>query len=115
MTKNTEITRLTPHGHMDVLSQLEVSQLKQGSTDDSLYEIFRRCALAALNVDSKTDDAREVFEQYHDFDIRVVQQERGIKLGLYGGSPETLRVFCDWLAREYPRVQLAASGVWHGR
>jgi len=36
-------------------------------------------------------------------------QERGIKLGLYGGSPETLRVFCDWLAREYPRVQLACA------
>lgn len=88
MTKNTEITRLTPHGHMDVLSQLEVSQLKQGSTDDSLYEIFRRCALAALNVDSKTDDAREVFEQYHDFDIRVVQQERGIKLEIEN-APES--------------------------
>ena len=36
-------------------------------------------------------------------------QERGIKLGLYGGSPETLRVFCDWLAREYPRLQLACA------
>ena len=36
-------------------------------------------------------------------------QERGIRLGLYGGSPETLRVFCDWLAREYPGVQLACA------
>ena len=88
MTKNTEITRLTPHGHMDVLSQLEVSQLKQGSTDDGLYETFRRCALAVLNVDSITDNAREVLDQYHDFDIRVIQQARGIKLEIEN-APES--------------------------
>jgi predicted Rossmann-fold nucleotide-binding protein len=84
MSKNTritsQITRLTPHGSMDILSQLEVSQLKQGNQDDGLYETFRRCALAVLNVDSVTDDAREVLEQHRDFDIRVVQQERGVKL-----------------------------------
>ncbi len=80
MNKNTEITRLTPRGHMDILSQLEVSQLKRGSDDDNLYEVFRRCSLAVLNVDSKTDDAREVLEFYSDFEIRVVQQERGLKL-----------------------------------
>ncbi|MCP4769747.1 MAG: LOG family protein [Gammaproteobacteria bacterium] len=80
MPKNTEISRLTPHGSMDILSQLEVSQLKQGNQDDGLYETFRGCALAVLNVDSVTDDAREVLEQHKDFDIRVVQQERGVKL-----------------------------------
>jgi len=80
MPKNTEISRLTPHGSMDILSQLEVSQLKRGNQDDGLYETFRRCALAVLNVDSVTDDAREVLEQHKDFDIRVVQQERGVKL-----------------------------------
>jgi len=80
MTKNTEITRLTPRGQMDILSQLEVSQLKQGSTDGGLYETFRACSLAVLNVDSKTDDAREVMERYQDFDIRMVQQARGVKL-----------------------------------
>ena len=65
---------------MDILSRLEVGQLKQGSTDDSLYDTFRRCALAVLNVDSKTDDAREVLERYRSFEIRVIQQERGLKL-----------------------------------
>ena len=48
MTKNTEITRLTPRGHMDILSQLEVSQLKQGNVNDGLYDIFSRCSLAVL-------------------------------------------------------------------
>lgn len=80
MTQTRKVTRLTPHGRMDILSRLEVSQLKQGSADDNLYDTFRRCALAVLNVDSQTDDAREVLEQYRDFDIRVIQQERGIKL-----------------------------------
>jgi hypothetical protein len=80
MPKNTVITRLTPHGSMDILSRLEVSQLKQGSQDDNLYDTFRRCALAVLNVDSHTDDAREVLRQHQDFQIRVVQQERGVKL-----------------------------------
>ena len=80
MPPNIEITRLTPHGSMDVLSQLEVSQLRKGSQDDALYQTFRRCALAVLNVDSHTDDAREVLEQHQDFEIRVVQQERGVKL-----------------------------------
>ena len=80
MSRTSKITRLTPRGRLDILSRLEVSQLKQGSSDDSLYETFRRCALAVLNVDSETDDAREVLERYRDFDIRVIQQERGLKL-----------------------------------
>ena len=88
MTKNTEITRLTPRGNMDILSQLEVSQLKQGSEEDGLYETFRRCALAVLNVDSTTDDAREVLERFHDFQIRVVQQARGVKLEIEN-APES--------------------------
>lgn len=88
MTKNTEITRLTPHGNMDILSQLEVAQLKQGSVADGLYETFRRCSLAVLNVDSQTDDAREVLRQYSDFEIRVVQQERGVKLEIEN-APES--------------------------
>ncbi|MGD8841389.1 MAG: nucleotide 5'-monophosphate nucleosidase PpnN, partial [Gammaproteobacteria bacterium] len=59
---------------------LEVNQLKQGNSDDTLYDTFRRCALAVLNVDSQTDNAREVLDQHRDFDIRVIQQERGLKL-----------------------------------
>jgi hypothetical protein len=88
MTENTEITRLTPHGKMDILSQLEVGQLKRGNEDGGLYETFRRCSLAVLNVDSTTDDAREVLEQYQDFDIRVIQQERGVKLEIEN-APES--------------------------
>ena len=80
MNKNTEIIRITPHGQMEILSQMEVSQLKQNSEHDSSYGIYRRCSLAVLNVGSTIDDTRQVLEQYEDFNIRVIPKERGIKL-----------------------------------
>ena len=80
MNNNTETTRITPHGQMEILSQVEVNELKQSSEHDSSYDIFRRCSLAVLNVGSTLDDSKKVLEQYQDFNIRVVPQERGIKL-----------------------------------
>ena len=82
MNNNTETTRITPHGQMEILSQVEVNELKQSSEHDSSYDIFRRCSLAVLNVGSIVDDSKQVLEQYRDFNIRVVPQERGIKLEL---------------------------------
>ena len=80
MSKNTATTRITPHGQLEILSHLEVNELKQNSAHDSSYDTFRRCALAVLNVGSDVDDAKQIFEKYHDFEIRVIQQARGIKL-----------------------------------
>lgn len=79
MNKHTELSRITPHGRMETLSQMEVNQLKKDSESGS-YDIYRRCSLAVLNVGSVIDDTKQVLEQYSDFDIRVIQQERGIKL-----------------------------------
>ncbi|VAW61536.1 LOG family protein YgdH [hydrothermal vent metagenome] len=79
MNKHTELSRITPHGRMEILSQLEVNQLKNDSESAS-YDIYRRCSLAVLNVGSIVDDTKQVLEEYADFDIRVIQQERGIKL-----------------------------------
>lgn len=64
---------------MATLSQMEVNQLKKDSESNS-YDIYRRCSLAVLNVGSEVDDTKQVLEEYSDFDIRVIQQERGIKL-----------------------------------
>lgn len=71
--------RITPAGHLDILSQLEVAKLMDTS-QGGLYEIFRNCSLAVLNCGGDLDDGRELLARYQDFDIRVVQQERGIKL-----------------------------------
>ena len=79
MTKHTELSRITPHGRMETLSQMEVNQLKKDS-ESSSFDIYRRCSLAVMNVGSIIDDTKKVLEEYFDFDIRVIQQERGIKL-----------------------------------
>ncbi len=91
MNKHTELSRITPRGRMATLSQLEVNQLKNDSESGS-YDIYRRCSLAVLNVGSEVDDTKQVLEEYSDFDIRVIQQERGIKLEVENAP---LRAFVD--------------------
>lgn len=71
--------RVTPEHSLNVLSQLEVARL--GETNSSeVYDEFRRCSLAVLNTGEETDSTQEVLDAYKDFDIQVIQQERGIKL-----------------------------------
>jgi predicted Rossmann-fold nucleotide-binding protein len=71
--------RITPEGRLDVLSKAEVTKLLDTS-QGGLYRIFRNCSLAVLNCGSAMDDGKELLERYPDFEIRVVQEERGIKL-----------------------------------
>lgn len=82
MNKHITSHRITPKGRLDILSQQEVNRLKNASEIGGCYDVFRRCSLAVLNVGSVVDDAKEVLETYKDFDIRVIEQERGIKLEL---------------------------------
>ena len=71
--------RITPEGRLDVLSKAEVAKLLDTS-QGGLYRVFRNCSLAVLNCGSAMDDGKELLERYPDFEIRVVQEERGIKL-----------------------------------
>ncbi|HFE39536.1 MAG TPA: DUF4478 domain-containing protein, partial [Gammaproteobacteria bacterium] len=73
--------RITPEGRLDVLSQQEVNKLLDTS-QGGLYTTFRNSSLAVLNCGSNMDDGKELLERYPSFDIRVVQQERGVKLEL---------------------------------
>jgi len=81
MPTNETIVEVMPEGSLEVLSQHEVDRLHSIGEGDQ-HEIFRRCALATLNVGSRTDDTREILEQHAGFDVRIIQQERGIKLAL---------------------------------
>ena len=72
---------VNPAGSMNVLSAHEVSQL-QDTTHTGLYSLFRQCALAVLSCDTELDDARELLSLYHDFDIRIIQEHRGLQLEL---------------------------------
>lgn len=73
--------RISPNGSLDVLSRLEVGKLLNASQGD-LYPLFRNSSLAVLNYGGYLDNGRELLERYKDFDIRVIQEERGIKLDL---------------------------------
>jgi predicted Rossmann-fold nucleotide-binding protein len=75
--------RISPEGHMEILSKAEVHKLLDTS-QGGLYTLFRNCSLAVLNSGSQLDDGKELLERYQSFDIRVVQNERGIKLDISG-------------------------------
>ena len=72
-------TQIAPDGHLDVLSKSEVARLLDTS-QGGLYQLFRSCALAVLSCGSGLDDGKELLERYKDFDISIIQRERGIKL-----------------------------------
>ena len=75
--------RVSPEGHMEILSRAEVLKLLDTS-QGGLYKLFRSCSLAVLNSGSQLDDGKQLLERYQSFDIRLVQNERGIKLELTG-------------------------------
>ena len=81
MSKHVIDAVISPEGRLEVLSQTEVSKLLDTS-QGGLYTLFRNCSLAVLNCGSNLDDGKELLERYQSFDIRVIQEERGIKLAL---------------------------------
>jgi pyrimidine/purine-5'-nucleotide nucleosidase len=72
---------ISPEGHLEILSKSEVSRLLDTS-QGGLYTLFRNCALAVLNSGSQLDDGKELLERHKDFQITIVQRERGIKLDI---------------------------------
>lgn len=72
---------VTPKGSLEILSQIEVEKLKKVG-ENGLYALFRQCALAILNTGSDSDNAKDIMEAYPDFEIEIIQQDRGIRLNL---------------------------------
>ena len=81
MNKTADVVdaRISPEGRLEVLSKMEVSKLLDAS-QGGLYKLFRNCSLAVLNCGNNMDDGKELLERYNSFEIRVIQQERGIKI-----------------------------------
>ena len=71
--------RIGPRGSLENLSQQEIEKLLD-SRAGGLYPLFRKCALAVLNSGSETDNAKEIFDRYKDFEVELVRQAWGIKL-----------------------------------
>ncbi len=68
-----------PRGSLEHLSQAEIGKLLDTSKG-GLYPLFRKCALAVLNSGADTDNAKEIFDRYASFDIKVVRHAWGIRL-----------------------------------
>lgn len=75
------ISHINPVGSMALLSQLEVNQLQE-SANSEIYQLFRNCSLAVLNSGSHTDSSKEILKKYKNFKIKVLHQERGVKIEL---------------------------------
>lgn len=72
---------VSPKGSLETLSQREVQQLRETGSG-SVYRLFRQCALAILNTGSHSDNAKTILEAYPDFEVKIHQQDRGIRLEL---------------------------------
>ena len=73
--------QIVPAGTLDVLSRDEIARLRD-ATSSGLHALLRSCALAVLTSGAMQDSARAMLDQYPDFDIQVLQQDRGVKLDL---------------------------------
>ncbi|MEP6510771.1 MAG: nucleotide 5'-monophosphate nucleosidase PpnN, partial [Dokdonella sp.] len=79
--------RISPVDGLDLLSRQEVARLRDAGKG-GLHELLRRCALAVLTQGSASDDARALLERYPDFDLQILQQDRGVKLELQHAPAE---------------------------
>jgi pyrimidine/purine-5'-nucleotide nucleosidase len=74
--------RVGPRGSLENLSQDEIGKLLD-SGQGGLYPLFRKCALAVLNSGADTDNAKEIFDRYQDFDVEILRQAWGVKLEMH--------------------------------
>ena len=72
---------VSPKGSLETLSQREVQQLSEAGSG-SIYSLFRQCALAILNTGAHIDNAKTILDAYQDFEVRIHQQDRGVRLEL---------------------------------
>ena len=75
------ISVIQPPEAMALLSQIEAESLSDTAYGE-LYDLYRNCSLAVLNSGVQTDNAKELLDKFSDFDIKVVRNERGVKLEL---------------------------------
>lgn len=75
------ISVIQPIGVLSLISQLEAEALSKYSQGE-LYDLYRNCSLAVLNSGVLTDNSQKLLNQFTDFEINVIRNERGVKLEL---------------------------------
>jgi predicted Rossmann-fold nucleotide-binding protein len=73
--------RVAPSGALESLSQEEIEQLLS-TGQGGLYSLFRACALAVLNAGSDTDNARDIFDKFRDFEVQILRHAWGVRLDI---------------------------------
>ncbi len=71
-----------PRGSLENLSQSEIESLLS-SGHSGIHPLFRKCALAVLNSGSDSDNAKELFDRYANFDVQIVRHPWGIRLEIH--------------------------------
>lgn len=84
---NRVSTFVNPIGSLDVLSKYEVELLTDANHKE-LQRVFRLCALAILNSGSNSDNSKHIIEKHKDFDIKILQTDRGVKLEVINAPEE---------------------------
>lgn len=74
-------TVINPTKNLRFLNQQEIELLKSKKGTE-LYDLFKACSLAVLSSDETTDDPDELLKRNRDFDIEIIQKNRGIQLQL---------------------------------
>ena len=75
------IQEVWPSGEMALLTQNEADSISL-SSKGKLYDLYRNCSLAVLNSGNLTDNSKELLENYENFEINVLRNERGLKIEL---------------------------------
>ena len=78
---------VSPKGSLETLSQREVQQLSEVGSGRT-HKLFRQCALAILNTGTRIDNAKTILEAYEDFEVRILQQDRGVRLELFNAPAD---------------------------
>lgn len=118
-SNDTVNAKLHALGGMDILSRSEIGRLRDASGNQ--LALLRRCALAVLTSGSQSDDPRAAGERYPDFDIRIEQQDRGLKLDLLNAPPEAfvdgqiIRGIHELLFAVVRDIAYVASDIQQGR
>lgn len=76
-----EQATITSPLNFQLLNQREINILKKTEHSD-IYDLFKSCALAVLCIDEETDDPDFLKNTYSDFEVNIIQTNRGVKLEL---------------------------------
>ncbi len=87
MIKTIPVTEITAQSGLELLTNDEIAQLSKDTNGDE-FQLLKKCILAVLNSGEATDDVYHVHTLLTDFDVEILQLNKGLKLKIYN-APES--------------------------